>query len=79
MGLYIQKNETRSKLQERVTAELREKAARTQEQMSDRPDGIEDSAYVKGTKKTTSLAGAWVVVILLAVVACIAVLSRVMS
>ncbi|MBM3209836.1 hypothetical protein FJZ39_00630 [Candidatus Saccharibacteria bacterium] len=63
MGLYLQQKNDRSKLQERITAELREKAARqglgTDALIN---DGVEDSRYVENTKKTTSLAWVWVVI-----------------
>lgn len=63
MALYVRQNENRSKLQERLAAELQEKAkARAEE--STRPDGVDDSRYMEGTKKTTSLAWIWLVVIL---------------
>lgn len=62
MGLYIQKNEQRSDLQEKIAADLRAKAKARQD-MDDTPrDGIEDSAYLKGTKQTTSLAGVWLAI-----------------
>jgi hypothetical protein len=66
MALYVQQNENRSKLQERLAAELQEKSrARAQEVA--RPDGVDDSRYMEGTKKTTSLAWVWLVVVLFAI------------
>lgn len=63
MALYVRQNENRSKLQERLAAELQEKAkARVEE--TTRPDGVDDSRYMEGTKKTTSLAWIWLVIIL---------------
>lgn len=62
MALFIRQNENRSKLQERLAAELQEKAkARAAE--SNNPDGVEDSQYLKNTKSTTSLAWVWLLII----------------
>ena len=66
MGLYLKQNENRSELQQRLDAELRAKAAARSKQESDRPDGVDDSAYIQGTKQTTSLAWAWVGIAILA-------------
>lgn len=64
MGLFIRQDDNRTELQERLAAELREKAKRRAEQESKPVDGVEDSAYMKGTKQTTSLAWVWVLVFL---------------
>lgn len=72
MGLIQEKNGDRSELQQRLDAQLRAKAAERQGGGDDddgRPDGVDDSAYMEGTAKTTGLAGAWVLVIILALVA----------
>lgn len=61
MALFIRQDDNRSKLQERLAAELREKAKRTAEQ-NDLPDGVADSAYIKDTKTTTSLAWVWALI-----------------
>lgn len=63
MALYVNQNENRSKLQERLAAELQEKAKARVEGDS-RPDGVDDSQYLQDTKQTTSLAWIWVVIIL---------------
>ena len=68
MALFIRQNEDRSKLQGRLASELQEKAkARALEQ--ERPDGVDDSRYLEGTKRTTSLAWVWVLIVLCAVAA----------
>lgn len=70
MALFIRQSEDRSKLQERLAAELQERAkARALE--NERPDGVEDSRYLEGTKRTTSLAGVWIAIIILAAAALI--------
>lgn len=61
MSLYVKQTDTRSALQEKLAAELQEKA-RKKAKEAELPDGVEDSAYIEGTKKTTSLAWAWVVI-----------------
>lgn len=66
MALYVRQNENRSKLQERLAAELQEKA-KAQAEETKQPDGVDDSRYMEGTKKTTSLAWIWVVVVLFVV------------
>jgi type VI protein secretion system component VasF len=68
MALFIQQNEDRSKLQERLAAELREKAKKAQQEPATTPpDGVHDSSYLKDTKKTTSFAWVWVVIVLFVV------------
>lgn len=74
MGRYLEQNEGRSELQQRIAAELRAKAEEKakQEAKTDKksyytaPDGVEDAAYLRGTKVTTTLAPAWVFVGLMA-------------
>ena len=65
----MQQNENRSELQQRLDAELRAKAAAKAKQDGgeaggayDRPDGEEDTAYLKGTKATTTLAPVWAII-----------------
>lgn len=64
MGIYNQQDEGyKSELQKKVAAELREKLRTSEhDKKAERPDGIEDSAYIKGTKKTTSLAWTWMLI-----------------
>jgi hypothetical protein len=66
MALFIKQNDNRSKLQERLAAELQEKARARAETDPGRPDGVDDSHYLQGTKQTTGLAWVWVVVVLMA-------------
>lgn len=66
MGILVSKDtEVNSKLNERISADLRSKASRT-ELMSDDPDGVEDADYVKDLKKTSSHAWIWIILIILA-------------
>lgn len=65
MALFIRQNESQTKLQERLAAELREKAKARAEREGAPHDGVHDSAYLKGTKTTTSLAWVWITLIVL--------------
>ena len=58
MALFIRQNEDRSKLQERLAAELQERA-KTKAQQHNAPDGVEDSEFIKDLKPTSSLAWVW--------------------
>lgn len=58
----------RSKLQEKIAADLQEKARRTANQTPPEPVGVEDMKFLEGTQQTTGLAWAWAVVFLVAVV-----------
>lgn len=64
MALFIRQNEDRSKLQERLAAELNEKAKKRAEQDATLPDGVTDSQYLKDTKSTTSLAWVWIAIVI---------------
>jgi Flp pilus assembly protein TadB len=73
MGLFVNQNSNRSKLQERLAAELTEKAKKKAELDGNKlPDGVEDSNYIKDTKMTTSLAWVWILIVVFVVVAAIA-------
>lgn len=61
MALYMNQNHDRSKLQERIEAELREKAKKRAETEAGRPDGVADSQFVKGTSQTSHRLGLWLV------------------
>jgi hypothetical protein len=63
MGLFVEQNSNRSKLQERLAAELSEKAKKKAEGGGEPlPDGVDDSRYMEGTKATTSLAWVWILI-----------------
>lgn len=68
MALFIRQSDDRSKLQERLAAELQERA-KQRAALNDRPDGVDDSQYMKGTKQTSRLAWVWVLIIMIAAVA----------
>ena len=65
MALFVNQENTRTKLQQKVAADLAEKAKKkASDEKGDRPDGVNDSAYLKNTKSTTSLAGVWIVIVI---------------
>lgn len=66
MGLLMNKQEQRSELQERIAAELREKALRTNMSENTELENVENLAYMKGTQQTTSHGWAWIVLIIVA-------------
>ncbi len=67
MGLYLRQQETRSELQDKLAAELQERA-KQKAKTFDQPDGVSDSQYLKDTKPTTSLAWVWAIIALAFVV-----------
>jgi ribose 5-phosphate isomerase RpiB len=66
MGLYINQQNSRTKLQEKIAAELRAKAAQVQNVGGDAPDGVEDSAYLERTKNGTTISRMGVLAIIIA-------------
>lgn len=64
MALFVRQTEDRSKLQERIASELQAKA-KTKALQENQSGDIEDSEYLKNTKSTTSLAGVWVVIVII--------------
>jgi hypothetical protein len=75
MALFLRQNEDRSKLQERLAAELQEKA-RKKAETSELADGVTDSHYLKDTKSTTGLAGVWIAVVVIAVAAVVILMAN---
>jgi hypothetical protein len=63
MALFIRQDDARSELQERLAAELQARAK--QKALQDRPDGVDDSEYIKGTKLTTNFAWIWILLALI--------------
>lgn len=66
MGLFVNQQDQRSELQERIAAELREKAKASSLQEKATMDGVEDIRYLEGTKQTTTLAWAWILIAIMA-------------
>ncbi len=72
MALFIRQDDNRSELQQRLAAELQEKAKKRAQIDNAPTDDIEDSPYLKGTKKTTSLAWMWAAIFVVVVLIIIA-------
>ncbi len=68
MALFLNQDDNRTELQKRIAAELHEKAKKKAASEGKPVDGVEDSAYLENTKKTSSLALAWIVIIAIAVI-----------
>jgi hypothetical protein len=66
MALFIKQSDERSKLQQRIAAELQEKAKLRASDV-DLPDGVGDSRYLEETKETTGRAWIWIVAAIIAV------------
>jgi hypothetical protein len=62
MSLYMKRTETRSQLQDKLAKELQDRAKQKAAEF-EQPDGVTDSAYLRDTKGTTSLAWVWVLII----------------
>lgn len=61
--MYLRQDEQRSELQKKIAAELQAKH-KVEPPKGDEIDGVEDSVYVENMKQTTSLAWAWVLIVL---------------
>ena len=61
VGIMVANNEERSKLQERISADLRERSRATSK--DEDVDLVEDSEYLKGTKKTGKFSWFWFVLV----------------
>jgi hypothetical protein len=68
MALFIRQDDNRTELQQRLATELQEKARKRAQEDNKRPDGVSDSAYIKGTVGTTKYAWIWVIVLAAVVV-----------
>ena len=66
MGLFVNQQDQRSELQERIATELREKAKASSLQEKATMDGVDDIRYLEGTKQTTTLAWAWILIAIMA-------------
>jgi len=63
MALFVNQENTRTKLQQQIAEDLAKKAKKKAlEGDTERPDGVDDAAYLKNTKMTTSLAWIWVLI-----------------
>lgn len=76
MGLFVRQDEERSELQKRIATELQEKA-RARAEAENQLDDIEKMRYLDGTKRTTSLAWVWVLIVIASVAVLIYVITRI--
>ena len=72
MGIIVSKNnDENSRLNQRITADLRERVQKS-EQGAD-PDFVEDSDYAKGLKKTGKYTWIWIVLVILAIISLVVI------
>jgi len=71
VGILVEDNNERSRLQNRITADLRERANSTSKQED--VDLVEDSEYLKNTQKTNRFSWFWFVLIVLAILSLIVI------
>lgn len=67
MGLFLNQQDKRSELQERIAADLREKALRNSKDEPPAWDGSKDIRYLEGSKETTEHGWAWILAGLIAI------------
>ncbi len=73
MGILVEDNKERSKLQDRISADLRERAERTSLEEEHDVDLVEDSRHVEGTHKTTRFSWFWFILAFLAALSLIVI------
>ena len=71
MGVIVSKDQDRTKLQERITANLRNRVQGEQQGKNKNVDLAEDSAYMKNLKKTGRFSWVWIVLVVLAIISMI--------
>lgn len=67
----VEGNEEQTKLQERISADLRERSRRNSLDEDADVDLVEDSEYLRGTQKTGRFSWFWFILVTLAVIALI--------
>lgn len=67
MGLYVRKDDQRSELQERIAAELQEKAKKNTDIEPTTIDGVDDSGYMDNTKSSSGLLGVWLALLVIGI------------
>lgn len=77
MGIIQNQQESRSELQQRIAAELRAKAEQKSKIENKPNDAVEDSAYVEGYKRTTTLAPVWLLIFFAAILVFIYFITQV--
>ncbi len=69
MGIMVEGNGEQSKLQERISADLRTRSHANSKDEDVNVDLVEDSEYLKGTAKTSRFSWFWFILIALAAIA----------
>lgn len=64
MGLYTKQEIEKTELQKRIAESLNDKAKKAVD-IKENADMVDDSVYIEGTKKTTSLAWIWILLLIL--------------
>ena len=67
----MNQEDNRTELQKRIATQLADKDKKRKARQDELPDGVDDSAYIEGTKQTTSLAWVWIVIVAVAVIAAV--------
>lgn len=65
MALYVKQQQQRTQYQDKLAAELQERAK--QKAASELPDGVDDSRYVENTRQTGRHAWVWGIVAVVAI------------
>ena len=69
MGLFVSQEDRRSELQKRIAAELQEKAKKkAAADENERPDLVDDSAYLEGYTKATPVRWGLIGLVILVIV-----------
>ena len=69
MGILVEDNEERSKLQDRISADLRERASRNSKNEGEKDvDLVEDSAFIEGTSTWRGTSWFWIILVVLAII-----------
>lgn len=75
MALYVKQDSSRSELQEKIAAELREKQIKNSLEGGNTfgdegsKNNVEESAFMEGTKETTGLAFVWLLIFIAIIIA----------
>ena len=68
MGLFVNQQNRRSQLQEKIVADLREKAKNSDQGEKPQLPDIEDSKYFEGTSQVSGTSWAWLLFGIIAVI-----------
>ncbi|MBR3163923.1 hypothetical protein IKF15_01285 [Candidatus Saccharibacteria bacterium] len=69
MGILVENNNERTRLTERISADLRERTTGTSRDDAAMPDLVEDSEYLRNTKRTSRSSWFWIALVVLALIA----------